>query len=623
MVLLPNISQRSTAKPASKNGSKRQSAKIAIAALVLLALTWGIACAVYVAGEDGQESSEEQVCNRVDTISQGMLLEELTVDEIRDHIALLEKELEPVRGEVVDAVERFILTLEDILAGGYYDYPTLQVLNYLDTYEHMEQHVDASEALDNVRYECANIGREWIGDEPAIKLHFSQSGIEQGKYSLEELIAHGEMLFKASFNKLDGAGRPTRTGDDRYRPRQEEPHNFNRISGPDANACNGCHNLPAVGGGGDNVANIFSLAQRFDIVDFDDQLEFDFRTDLEDRLQYEQEDEFPLTLSNVGNERGTIGMFGAGFVELLAREMTRDLLRQEQEAIDEAKKSGWPVRKDISSKGVDFGTLTAHPNGFVYTSEVDGVNGDLIVRPFIQKGVTTSLREFTNNAMLHHHGIENYERVGAYVDRDGDGVINELTPGDATALVAFMATLPAPIPKLPEEPAQREIVEKGRQVFGEVGCTVCHIPELPLESLIFTEPNEFNVGRDLRPDTVDAVVAIDLSKFSDELPVDENGHYLVPVFSDLRRHDMGEDGVLDNEEVIQSGVPTEYWMTRRLWGFASEPPFLHHGRATLISDAIIAHGGDAQGQRDRFLRLPEDDRDALIAFLKTLTIPQE
>ena len=85
---------------------------------------------------------------------------------------------------------------------------------------------------------------------------------------------------------------------------------------------------------------------------------------------------------------------------------------------------------------------------------------------------------------------------------------------------------------------------------------------------------------------------------------DENGHYLIPVFSDLRRHDMGEDGPLDNEHIVQGGVPTEQWMTRRLWGFASEPPFLHHGRATLISDAIKAHGGSANGARNRFIGLP-------------------
>lgn len=619
---MPIINLKSTKKRGSENGfSRRQIAKIVVAASIAFALTWLIACAAYVAEDD--VDSAVQVCNRVDSIADGMLLEQLTVEEIEEQIALLEEELKPVRGELVDAVERFVIAVKDILAGGYYDYPTLQILNYLDTYEHMEQHVEGYESLENVQFECEYIGKEWVGDAPAIQIHFSQSGIEQGKYTLEELIEHGRVMFTASFNTLDGAGRPNRTGDAQFRPPREGLESFNRISGPDANACSGCHNTPVIGGGGDNVANVFVLGQRFDFVDFDDQMEFDFRTELEDRLQYEQEDEYPLTLQNVGNERNTVGMFGSGFVELLAREMTRELLAQEEAIKAEAKKSGWPVRREISAKGIDFGAITAHPNGFVYTSEVEGVAGDLIVRPFSQKGVFRSLREFNNDAMLHHHGIENYERVGSFIDRDGDGVVNEMTPGDATALVAFLVTLPAPIPKLPEDAEQRAIVEKGRAAFADIGCSSCHIPELPLESLIFTEPNEFNVGRDLRPETGRAVLEIDLNQYADGLKVDENGHYLIPIFSDLRRHDMGEYGPLDNEKVIQAGVPTEDWMTRRLWGFASEPPFLHHGRATLISDAIIAHGGDAEEVRDRFLALPRDQQDALIEFLKNLTVSVE
>ncbi len=618
---MPTTKQRSIATPGFKRSPRRLFAVISFTAALGLTLTWTIACAAF-AVEDNTDYGVK-VCDRVDAISDGMLREELSVEEIEEQIAILETELESVRGELVDSTERFILALQDLLAGGYYDYPTLQVLNYLDTYEHMEQHVEGYESLENVRYECSNLGKEWVGDAPAVQIHFSQSGIEAGKYDLEELIDHGETLFTASFNTLDGAGRPTRTGDSRFRDRREGFESFNRISGPDANACSGCHNAPLIGGGGDNVANVFVLGQRFEFVDFDDQMEFDFRTDLEDRLQYEQEDEDPLTLQNVGNERNTVGMFGSGFVELLAREMTRELLAQEQAVIEDAKKSGWPVRREISAKGVDFGAITAHPNGFVYTSEVEGVDGDLIVKPFSQKGVFRSLRQFNNDAMLHHHGIENYERVGSYKDGDGDGVVNEMTPGDATALVAFLVSLPAPIPKLPEDPELGATVELGRQKFESIGCALCHIPELPLESLTFTEPNEFNVGRDLRPDAVDAVLEIDLSEFAGELPRDENGHYLIPVFSDLRRHDMGEDGVLDNEQIIQGGVPTEQWMTRRLWGFASEPPFLHHGRATLISDAIKAHGGSANGARNRFIGLPQEEQDALIAFLKTMTIPSE
>ena len=368
---MPNINPRSTAKRESepKSRSRRRIVKVAAALLIVLALTWGVACTSYALEDDTDYS--DKVCERVTHISDGMLREELSVEDIEAQIQLLEAELDSVRGELVDATERFILALKEILAGGYYDYPTLQVLNYLDTYEHMEQHVEGYEALENVQFECQYVGKEWIGDAPAVQIHFSQSSIEDGKYTLEELIEHGETLFTASFNALDGAGRPTRTGDERFRDRREGLDSFNRISGPDANACSGCHNTPLIGGGGDNVANVFVLGQRFEFVDFADQMEFDFRNDLEDRLQYEQEDEDPLTLQNVGNERNTVGMFGAGFVELLAREMTRELLAHEEAAIADAKKSGWPVRREISAKGIDFGAITAHPNGFVYTSEVE------------------------------------------------------------------------------------------------------------------------------------------------------------------------------------------------------------------------------------------------------------
>jgi hypothetical protein len=48
---------------------------------------------------------------------------------------------------------------------------------------------------------------------------------------------------------------------------------FNRISGPDANSCYGCHNQPygIPGGSGDFVASVFVLGQRFDFITFDPQ----------------------------------------------------------------------------------------------------------------------------------------------------------------------------------------------------------------------------------------------------------------------------------------------------------------------------------------------------------------
>ena len=149
-----------------------------------------------------------------------------------------------------------------------------------------------------------------IGDEPAITRHISQDDIDAGKYDIEELIEHGRMLFEASFNTLDGAGRPELTGDGTARGARSMPQNFNRISGPDANSCVGCHNLPSTGGGGDNVANVFTQATENAFVDFDGNI---------------IEGGPNQTLMTVGNERGTVGMFGSGLVELLAREMTIEL----------------------------------------------------------------------------------------------------------------------------------------------------------------------------------------------------------------------------------------------------------------------------------------------------------
>ena len=46
----------------------------------------------------------------------------------------------------------------------------------------------------------------------------------------------------------------------------------------------------------------------------------------------------------------------------------------------------------------------------------------LIIRPFHQAGRVVSLREFTNNAFNHHHGMQSVERFGTDTDPDGDGI---------------------------------------------------------------------------------------------------------------------------------------------------------------------------------------------------------
>jgi len=108
---------------------------------------------------------------------------------------------------------------------------------------------------------------------------------------------------------------------------------------------------------------------------------------------------------------------------------------------------------------------------------------------------------------------------------------------------------------------------------------------------------------------------VNLEDYVSKLEKDDDGNYLIPIWSDLKRHDMGPK--LDNERPLQKGVPTNYWLTKKLWGFYSEPPFLHHGRANLLNDVIEMHQGDAKISSDAYFDLESDEQQYLIEFIKS------
>lgn len=449
-----------------------------------------------------------------------------------------------------------------------------------------------------------------IGDTAILDGHTSQNDIESGALTLDQIVERGESLFTTSFNTLDGAGRPETTdvSPDNFRPPRTFPDNFNRISGPDANACSSCHGVPRLGGGGDNATNVFVLADGFHFVNFD---------------QGEGDDFQPLTLRTVGNERTPLGLFGSGYIELLAREMTEDLHAIRDDARKQARDSGAPVSLPLSAKGVQFGTITASPDGSLDTSRVEGVDPDLVIRPFMQKGTIVSLREFAVKAMNQHFGMQASERFGDAVDHDADGIADELTRGDISSLVIFQAMLPPPGRAMPDHPEARAAAERGEALFSTLECSACHIPELPLNNPVFTEPNPFNPAGKLQVFEVANAYSVPLPDGGEAagLRSGPDDTIMVPVFTDLKRHSMGD--ILNNETREEEMVPTDQWLTRKLWGFSNEPPYLHHGRATLVSEAILAHGGEAQDSRDAFAALTHDDQAAVVEFLKTLQVIPE
>lgn len=443
----------------------------------------------------------------------------------------------------------------------------------------------------------------WSESHVGHSLTFDEA-LALSKKDLQKLIDRGRDLFAAKFTIVDGAGRPKATQAivPTIRKRGENA-SFQRTGGPDANSCAGCHNDPIPGAAGDFVANVF-VSEGFESADFDS-IDPQF-----------------------SNERNTNTITGDGLVELLSREMTAELQGQRRAAVKQARTTGKEQTVKLVSKDVFFGSLIARPDGTVDVSKLQGVDTDLVVRPFSQKGVFTSLRQFTVNAMNQHHGVEPTERFGVRWtgshDFDADGMKDEITDGDISAMTLWQATLAPPVVRndLPEN--WKVAAASGEKTFEKLGCSSCHRPALPLKSLIFVDPGPDDAAGTLRTADVRTPIEVNfgLQKWVHTLKRNDRGEWLVPLFGDLKRHVIVDDGIaaLGNEIMGQRFVERDVFMTAELWGIASTAPYGHRGDLTTLDDAIRAHGGEGREARDAYIHSDDKTRSNLIAFLKTLVI---
>lgn len=450
---------------------------------------------------------------------------------------------------------------------------------------------------------------------------------------LPQLLQIGEQIFAANWTVQEGAGRPLTKGTgapltDAATP-LEFPRNFNRVSGPDANSCAGCHNAPVGGGNGDVVANVFVLGQRFDFARFDG--------NLVPTVSGADETGAAVSLQGMANSRATPGMFGAGYVEMLARQMTARLQGQR-----DALAAGQTVI--LAAKGVSFGRLSRRQDGSWDVSAVTGLAApslttggpssppSLIVRPFHQAGHVISLRQFSNNALNHHHGIQTMERFGAGVDADGDGWANELTRAEVTAVSVFQAVMAVPGRVIPRHPQVEQAILRGEELFPQIGCAECHRPTLELDhdGWIFTEPNPYNPAGNLRPGEA-PTFSVDLGHPSLPPPRlrPNAGVVAVPAYTDLKLHDITSGPTDPNREVLDMNQPAGSpgffagngkFLTRKLWDVGKKPNYFHHGLFTTIRQAVEAHAGEALASAQAFAALPEADRNAVIEFLKSLQV---
>lgn len=480
----------------------------------------------------------------------------------------------------------------------------------------------------------------------------------------------GDELFATAFNALDGGGANVGNGQRFTRmPRADlkgsgdwYAHTPQRVTGPNAQGCFECHEQPFEDGSGTGAANVHRDA---------------FRT------------------ANVAHfiQRNTPHVFAPGAIQRLAEEMTDELFALQQQLTQEVCRAAATRTVKLVAKGVSFGTLaasrtTASPCQVAFdTSGVQGIDflasvenpaaaPELIVRPFQWKGSVAFLRDFNRGAAHNELGMQSVEIVGDDVDGDFDGVVNELTIGDQTALTIYMAAQPRPTSLLELnslgllEPAltsaQTAQIQRGRQVFEQVGCATCHIPSLPINAPVFSEPSQnaayrdgatfpagqspvargvdpanpiaFDLTRD-QPDNVirrqDGSILAHLGAFTER---DRQGRTVVELYGDLKRHAMGPRLAEPVNEIAGDDVTPipldprnrhtpDTFLTENLWGVGSTAPYMHDGRATTLTEAILEHAAsdtdtasEARASRAAFLARSMADRQAVIAFLENLVL---
>jgi Di-haem oxidoreductase, putative peroxidase len=169
-------------------------------------------------------------------------------------------------------------------------------------------------------------------------------------------------------------------------------------------------------------------------------------------------------------------------------------------------------------------------------------------------------------------------------------------------------------------------------LFSSIGCADCHVAALPLvnDGWIYTEPNPYNPPGNLLPGDA-PTLSVDLTR--DDLPGNrpkvQHGIVWVRAFTDLKLHDITSGADDPNAEPININHPAgsagffagnREFLTKKLWGAASEPPFFHHGLFTTLRAATLAHDGEAAGSRVAFEALSGADQDRIVEFLKSLKV---
>jgi CxxC motif-containing protein (DUF1111 family) len=285
----------------------------------------------------------------------------------------------------------------------------------------------------------------------------------------------------------------------------------------------------------------------------------------------------PSKLTLIESKRNTPPLFGAGLIDAIPDKVLDEV------AAEQAKASGDAPR---SSGATKLGFFEMQPVRGRVARLKDGRAGR-----FGWKASVASLHEFTLQACSSELGLEvpGFARAAPPWKSDYKAPGIDLTREQCDTLTRFVASLPRPGVRPADSTEQAGAIERGRQLFTNVGCAVCHRPKLGDVDGIYSDLLLHDMGRELS----------------------DSGSYTV-LEPEIASADRSRQPRAANERE---------WRTPPLWGLRDSAPYLHDGRAATVADAVALHGGEGLTAARAYKGLSKKEREQVDLFLQTLAAP--
>lgn len=335
-----------------------------------------------------------------------------------------------------------------------------------------------------------------------------------------------------------------------------------------AQACAECHENPVTGG---NSQVTVLRAGRYDGRRYTDHAGGSL---IQDRALDAAIQERVHPADNVRTFRASLSILGDGFVEAIP-----DRAFQEIQARQPAGMKGTIVVVPILEAGGAarigrFGWKNQHASLLSFSADAY----------LNEMGITSPLQPDENSSS--GVSVDAWDLVP---DPEEPPTAAEPFGPDVEAFARFMRATRAPArdADLAATPEARA----GEQVFHQIGCHHCHTPSIttaPAGSVV-------NAGRFVVPEAL--------------------AEKVIHPYGDFMLHDVGTgDGIVQN-----GGARTRNMIrTAPLWGLRTRSRLLHGGTALTAHEAIVRHDREARPAVQGYLRLPKDQRELLLTFLRSL-----